>query len=98
MSRLKVGGGHALKIGDVLIGLYARRARCVVTTIDPDTGAQDQAFFRRVHSEFGGRLALDSWVNTPGVIQAGDQVELVDTEAERDDLGGWIVGAPHQRV
>ena len=31
--------GHALVIGDVVIGMFLQRSRCVVTTIDPDTGA-----------------------------------------------------------
>ena len=30
--------GHALAIGDALIGIHSVRQRCIVTTIDPDTG------------------------------------------------------------
>lgn len=88
--------GRALRIGEVVIGMYARRARCVVTTIDPDTGEQDPGVFRRIHTEFGGKLALDSWVITPGLIHENDEVELIDTNAEPEHLGGWIVGAPYE--
>lgn len=88
--------GHALKIGSSIVGIYTPRGRCVVTTIDPDTGDQDLNVFRKIRSEFGGRLALDSWVIRPGTIREGDNVELIDTSAEPEHLGGWIVGAPYE--
>lgn len=87
--------GRAIKIGDAVVGLYARRMRCVVTTIDPDTGEQDLSVFRKIRSEFDGRLSLDAWVISPGTIRVGDPVELVDTDAGPGHLGGWIVGAPY---
>lgn len=87
--------GRALRIGTAVVGIYARRMRCVVTTIDPDTGAQDLEVFRQIRARFEGRLALDSWVITPGTIHEGDTVELVDTVAEPVHLGGWIVGASY---
>jgi uncharacterized protein len=87
--------GRAIRIGDAEVGIYARRMRCVVTTIDPDSGAQDVNVFRKIRSEFDGRLALDSWVITPGTIREGEPVELIDTDAEPKHLGGWIVGAPY---
>ncbi|MCW2750014.1 MAG: domain containing protein [Aeromicrobium sp.] len=88
--------GRALKIGTAVVGIYARRARCIVTSIDPDTGDQDLNVFRKIRAQFGGRLALDSWVITPGIIREGDTVELSDTAAEPEHLGGWIVGAPYK--
>ena len=57
---------------------------------------QNTDVFRRIHTEFGGRLALDSWVISPGVIHQGDEVELIDTDAEPANIGGWIVGAPYE--
>jgi uncharacterized protein YcbX len=88
--------GRALKIGTAVVGIYARRRRCVVTTIDPDTGDQDLDVFRRIRARFDGRLALDSWVITPGTIREGDTAELVDTDAEPAALGGWVTGAPYE--
>jgi uncharacterized protein YcbX len=67
-----------------------------VTTIDPDTGAQDVDVLRRIRDEFDGRLALNCWVITPGTIRVGDPVSLVDTDAEPEHLGGWILGAPYR--
>ncbi|ANZ39402.1 sulfurase [Lentzea guizhouensis] len=87
--------GHALVVGDVVIGMYQQRARCVVTTIDPDTGAQDLDVHRRIRNEFGGVLCLDSWVVRPGVVDVGDAVELVPTDELPNRVGGWIVGRPY---
>jgi uncharacterized protein len=87
--------GKALRIGDVLIGLYSLRARCIVTTIDPDTGEQDLNVLRRIHSRFESRLALNCWVAQPGTIAVGDRVELLEATLPAPDPGGWIVGAPY---
>jgi uncharacterized protein YcbX len=87
--------GRALAIGAAVIGIHDLRGRCVVTTIDPDTGAQDVDVLRRIRDHFDGRLALDCWVIRPGTVTVGDPVALVDTDAEPDRLGGWIVGAPY---
>ena len=87
--------GRGLAIGDALIGIHDLRRRCVVTTIDPDTGAQDVDVLRRIRDDFDGRVALDCWVIRPGTVRVGDPVVLVDTQATPDQLGGWIVGAPY---
>lgn len=87
--------GRALVIGEVIIGLHSVRQRCIVTSIDPDTGEQDLDVFRRIRSVFGGRLALNSWVIRPGTVQVGDRVEIVSTTEQPPSLGGWIVGAPY---
>lgn len=87
--------GHALVIGEVVIGLHSVRQRCIVTSIDPDSGAQDLAVFRRIRAVFGGELALNAWVIRPGVINVGDHVEIVPTSEQPARLGGWIVGAPY---
>ncbi|HWH10877.1 MAG TPA: MOSC N-terminal beta barrel domain-containing protein [Solirubrobacteraceae bacterium] len=87
--------GRGLAIGDAVIGIHDLRGRCVVTTIDPDTGAQDVDVLRRINAEFDGRVALDCWVIRPGTVRVGDPVALVDTDARPDHLGGWIVGAPY---
>jgi uncharacterized protein YcbX len=88
--------GRALAIGDALIGVYALRQRCIVTTVDPDTGARDVSVLRRIHERFGSRVALDCWVIEPGTIAVGDRVELTDAPALPERVGGWIVGAPYR--
>jgi uncharacterized protein len=87
--------GQALVIGDAVIGVYSPRARCIVTSIDPDTGAQDLDAFRHIRANFGGRLALDSWVIRPGTVRVGDEVRLEPTRERPGRIGGWIVGAPY---
>lgn len=69
--------GGTLQIGRVLIDLDALRARCPVTTVDPDTLARDPSVLRDIGRRFQGRLALDARVRAPGVIRVGDAVRLV---------------------
>jgi hypothetical protein len=88
-------GGRALEIGEALIGILDLRQRCIVTTIDPNTGAQDVGVLRRIHDEFDGRIALDCWVIRPGTIRVGDAARLVDSAALPDHVGGWTVGRPY---
>jgi uncharacterized protein YcbX len=87
--------GRALAIGDVVIGVLKVRARCVVTTIDPDSGAQDVEVLRTINAEFGGEIALDSWVIAAGTVRLGDPVALVDSAARPRHVGGWVVGRPY---
>ena len=69
--------GAQLRIGEVVIGMEDLRGRCIMTTFDPDTGAQDLGVLRRIQKEFGGVLGLNSYVVNPGRIAMGDQVELI---------------------
>jgi uncharacterized protein len=70
--------GHRLRIGAVLIEVAKLRGRCVMTTYDPDTQEQDLSVLKRIVTEFGGRMALDSDVVEGGTIAVGDPVELVE--------------------
>ena len=88
-------GRTAIAIGDALIGVHSPRARCIVTSIDPVTGAQDLEVFRRIRQDFGGLMALNCWVIRRGVIRVGDRAELVPTAARPAQLGGWITGVPY---
>jgi uncharacterized protein len=69
--------GWRLRIGEVLIDVAKLRGRCVMTTYDPDTLAQDPSVLRRIVRKFGGRMALDCAVVEAGRITVGDPVELV---------------------
>jgi uncharacterized protein YcbX len=71
--------GSFLEIGGLVIGIRKRRSRCVMTTFDPDTLEQDPSVLRRVVWEFGGTVALDCWVESPGEVAVGDAVELRTT-------------------
>jgi hypothetical protein len=69
--------GRRLRIGTVVIALEKLRGRCVMTTYDPDTQAQDLSVLQRIVDDFGGRMALDSAVVAEGTIAVGDRVELL---------------------
>lgn len=69
--------GHQLRIGEVLIGIQDLRGRCIMTSFDPDTQAQDKSITRSVYQRFNGVLALNCWVIQGGTIQIDDKVELV---------------------
>jgi len=87
--------GKVVRIGEVKIGVLQLRGRCIVTTIDPDSGEQDLDILRRINREFDGQLALDCWVARPGIIRVGDPVEVVEERLEVPPYGGWILGAPY---
>jgi len=66
--------GMHLDIGDVVIELDSRRARCPMTTVDPDTLAVDPGVLRDIGRRFGGRLALNADVVHGGTIAVGDHI------------------------
>src|SRR5262245_34260936 len=68
--------GRRLRIGSVVIRLADLRERCIMTTFDPDTQAQDVEVLRSIRRDFGGRLALNAAVEVPGTIRVGDPVEI----------------------
>jgi uncharacterized protein YcbX len=80
--------GYGLRAGTALIGVRNRRARCVMTTFDPDTLVQDPGVLRRIVHAFDGQVALDCWVIEPGRVALGDSVELVELEIEVEPPAG----------
>jgi uncharacterized protein len=80
--------GYGLRAGTALIGVRNRRARCVMTTFDPDTLEQDAGVLRRIFRTFEGQVALDCWVIEPGSVALGDPVEVVELKAEVEPPDG----------
>jgi uncharacterized protein len=70
--------GFGLRIGSVQLFLDSLRARCPMTTVDPDTTERDPEVLRDIVRRFRGRLCLNTDVITPGVITVGDPVELIN--------------------
>ena len=70
--------GRVLAIGEVRIHMEKLRGRCVMTTFDPDTQAQDTSVLQRIIHELDGSMALDSSVITPGIIRVGDVAEILE--------------------
>lgn len=69
--------GSLLRIGTATIELDSLRARCPMTTVDPDTLERDPMVLKDIGRRFGGRLALNARVSRPGVVHVGDEVMLV---------------------
>jgi uncharacterized protein YcbX len=69
--------GRRLRVGRALVEAVSLRRRCIMTTFDPDTAAQDVEVLKKIHRDFGGRLALDCRVLEPGLAAEGDPVNLV---------------------
>lgn len=69
--------GGCLRVGKVLIGVQDLRLRCIMTSFDPDTLAQDKEITRDIYRRFEGKLALNCFVIEPGQISVGDEVKLV---------------------
>jgi uncharacterized protein YcbX len=68
--------GGCLRAGGVVIGVQNLRLRCVMTSYDPDTLAQDKEITRGIYRRFEGKLALNCFVIEGGEISVGDEVEM----------------------
>jgi uncharacterized protein len=75
--------GARLRLPHAEVAVADLRGRCVMTTYDPDTGAQDPGVLRDIVRRFGGRLCLNAHVTRPGHVQEGDPVELL---SRADDM------------
>jgi hypothetical protein len=69
--------GRVLKIGAARIALADLRGRCVMTTFDPDTLAQDARVLKDIVSRFDGRLALNADVIQGGELRVQAAVALL---------------------
>ena len=69
--------GCELHVGTAVIGLHSLRARCPMTTVDPDLITRDPEVLRDIGRRFGGKLALNAFVGRPGTVRIGDAVRLV---------------------
>ena len=71
--------GAELHIGNLIVRLDSLRARCPMTTVDPDTLERDPEVLRDIGRRFDGRLAINADVVRGGGIAVGDPVRLVRT-------------------
>jgi len=72
----RMWAGQRLQIGAAVLRLDALRARCPMTTVDPDTLVRDPDVLKDIGRRFGGRLALDTDVESGGRVRVGDEVRL----------------------
>lgn len=83
--------GRVLRVGPVIIALADLRGRCVMTTYDPDTQAQDPRVLKDIVRRFDGRLALNADVIQGGELRVRATAELL-AEAAASVAGAMRVG------
>src|SRR5437660_1594856 len=72
--------GRSVRIGSkVVITVLERDARCVVITLDPDTGEQASAILKKVAQAHEGMAGVYGAVLVEGMLRKGDAVELLET-------------------
>jgi uncharacterized protein YcbX len=69
--------GASLLLPGAEVGLVDLRSRCVMTSYDPDTAAQDPGVLRDIVRRFDGRLCLNATVTRSGYVEVGHHVSVV---------------------
>ena len=69
--------GRRLRVGEAVIGVDHLCERCVMITLDPETGDAEPPILTRVREELDGLFALNCYVAEPGRVAVGDAVELL---------------------
>jgi len=74
--------GRRVRFGDAVVRIGDRMNRCVMTTLDPDTGEQNAPVLDALaeHRKVGTELLLGVYgdVDQPGTIAVGDDVVVLD--------------------
>lgn len=81
---MRVWEGRRLTIGDedgVQLVVAAPIQRCVMITIDPDTGLRDPWIMRTIAQQFANTYGVYANVVRPGMVRAGQPVHLSDPVA-----------------
>jgi len=71
--------GRSVRIGSkAVITVLERDARCMVITLDPDTGEQTPAILKKVAQAHDGMAGVYGAVLVEGMLHKGDPVEVLD--------------------
>ena len=71
--------GCTLKLGErVEVALVARDPRCVMITIDPDTGETDPALLKQVTKAHNRQAGVYAAVLVEGIVKPDDPILLID--------------------
>ena len=71
--------GRSLRIGSkVVIMILERDPRCVIITLDPDTGEQAPVILKKVAQAHDGMAGVYGAVLVEGMLHKGDPVELLE--------------------
>jgi len=72
--------GRSVRIGSkVVITVLERDARCMIITLDPDTGEQAPVLLKKVAQAHDGMAGVYGAVLVEGMLHKGDPVELLET-------------------
>lgn len=70
--------GRTVRIGaKVVISILERDPRCMIITLDPDTGNKEPALSKKVAQAHGGMAGVYGAVLVEGTLRKGDSVELL---------------------
>ena len=69
--------GRRIKLGAAIIEVTVECPRCVMVTHGFDDLPKDPSIMRTLVREAGGNLGVYAKVDTPGLVRAGDRVELL---------------------
>ena len=71
--------GRSLRIGPkVVVRILERDARCVMITLDPDTGEKTPAILKKVAQAHEGMAGVYGAVIVEGMLHKGDSVEVLE--------------------
>src|SRR5205814_7427538 len=71
--------GRSLRTGPkVVVSVLERDPRCVMITLDPDTGEKEPALLKKVAQAHSGMAGVYGAVLVEGMVHKGDSVELVN--------------------
>ena len=71
--------GRSLRIGSkVVVSILQRDARCMMITLDPDTGEKEPAILKKVAQAHDGMAGVYGAVLVEGMLHKGDPVEVID--------------------
>jgi MOSC domain-containing protein len=71
--------GKSLRIGPkVVVTILERDPRCVMITLDPDTGEKAPAILKKVAQAHDGMAGVYGAVMVEGMLHKGDSVEVID--------------------
>jgi uncharacterized protein YcbX len=71
--------GRSVRIGSkVVISVLERDPRCMMITLDPDTGEKEPALLKKVAQAHNGMAGVYGAVLMEGMLHKGDSVELLN--------------------
>jgi uncharacterized protein YcbX len=71
--------GRSLRLGPkVIVSIVGRDGRCMMITLDPDTGKKEPALLKNVAQAHDGKAGVYGAVLAEGIVRRGDDVELLD--------------------